>query len=337
MSDTFIRQWHMLRLVPRFPSKVCATELVHSLADAGFEVTRRTLQRGLARLSEIYPLMCNERSKPFGWSWSADAAFLDIPSMDSHTALTFWLANQHLKPLLPKTTLQKLQPHITAAEEVLNRINSDMGAPAWRNKIRVMQQGPNLKAASIDDDVQNQVYDGLLRNRKLSVNYKPRSKAEKQYELNPLGLILKGGISYLVCSIRNYTDIRLLVLYRIRQASVLDVPLTMPDNFDLDDYIESGEMGFKLKGEITFKALFSKAAALHLRERAMSDDQTMAMQEDGRVLLTATIQDTSELHWWLLGFGSQVEVLEPENLRRGMIKSIKSAYNLYLIDDAIQK
>lgn len=332
-----MRQWQMLRLVPRFPLKVSTLDLVHRLADAGFEVTRRTLQRDLARLSEIYPLVCNERSKPFGWSWAADAAFLDIPSMDSHTALTLWLANQHLKPLLPKTTLQKLKPHIKTAEAVLNRIDTDKGAPAWRNRIRVMQQGPSLKAASIDDDVQNQVYDGLLRNRKLSVCYKPRSKAEKEYELNPLGLILKGGISYLVCSIRDYSDVRVLVLHRMRQVSVLDVPLTMSDSFDLDDYIRSGEMGFKLKGEITFKALFTKAAALHLRERALSDDQTMAEQEDGRVLLTATVQNTSELHWWLLGFGNQVEVLEPENLRREIIRSIKSAYNLYAFDDDIQK
>jgi len=325
-----MRQWQMLRLIPRFPSKVSTSDLVHSLADEGFVVTRRTLQRDLAKLAIIYPLVCDERNKPFGWSWSKDAAFLDIPSMDSHTALAFWMANQHLKPLLPTTTLQTLQPHFDAATKVLNHIETNHGAPAWRKKVRVLPQGQELKPVRIDDDVQQQVYDGLLRNRKLMVNYKPRSEDhEKEYMLNPLGLVLKGGISYLVCTIKAYSDIRLLVLHRICKASVLDQPLSTPDGFDLDDYIESGEMGFKHKDEIMFKALFSKAAALHLRERALSDDQTIVEQNDGRVLIKASIQNTSELRWWLLGFGDQVEVLEPQSVRDEMISVIKSSAKRY--------
>jgi len=330
MSDTFMRQWQMLRLIPRFPSKVSTSDLVHSLADEGFEVTRRTLQRDLAKLAVIYPLVCDERNKPFGWSWSKDAAFLDIPSMDSHTALAFWMANQHLKPLLPTITLQTLQPHFDAATKVLNHIETNHGAPAWRKKVRVLSQGQELKQVRIDDDVQQQVYDGLLRNRKLMVNYKPRSEDYgKEYTLNPLGLVLKGGISYLLCTIKAYSDIRLLVLHRICKARVLDQPLSIPDGFDLDDYIESGEMGFKRKDEIRFKALFSKAAALHLRERALSDDQTIVEQSDGRVLITASIQNTSELRWWLLGFGDQVEVLEPQSVRDEMIAVIKSSAKRY--------
>ena len=184
----------------------------------------------------------------------------------------------------------------------------------------------------IDSDVQNNVYDGLLRNRKLSVNYTPRSGVQKNYDIHPLGLILKAGISYLVCSIREYSDIRLLALHRISQAIILDIPSNTPDGFDLDDYIESGEMGFKRKGEIMFKALFSKAAALHLGERPLSDTQTISEQDDGRMLITANIQDTSELRWWLHGFGSQVEVLQPEYIRHEMIKTIQASMKRYGIE-----
>jgi len=330
MSDTFMRQWHMLRLIPRFPSKASTSQLAHSLADEGFEVTRRTLQRDLAKLAVIYPLVCDERNKPFGWSWSSDAAFLDIPSMDSHTALAFWMANQHLKPLLPTTTLKKLQPHFDAAKEVLNHIETNHGAPAWRKKVRVLPQGQELKAVQVDDDVQQQVYDGLLRNRKIMVTYKARCEAHaKEYALNPLGMVLKDGISYLVCSIKNYSDIRLLTLHRIQKASVLDQPLSIPDGFNLDAYIQSGEFGFRLQGTIAFKALFSKAAALHLGERPLSDEQMMRVQDDERVLITASIQDTSELRWWLLGFGSQVEVLQPEYIRNEIIKIIQASMKRY--------
>jgi predicted DNA-binding transcriptional regulator YafY len=36
------------------------------------------------------------------------------------------------------------------------------------------------------------------------------------------------------------------------------------------------------------------------------------------VLVEATVADTRQLRWWLLGFGGRVEVLEPEGLRGEM-------------------
>jgi len=317
MSDTLMRQWQMLRQVPRYPLKVSTAELKQKLADEGFETTQRTIQRDLVRLSTIYPLASDEEGKPFGWSWMADADVMDIPSMDSHTALAFWMAGEHLEPMLPKTTLRQLRPHFRTAAQVLDNIATDKGAPAWRDKVRVLHRGPKLQAPAIDVDVQNQVYDALLRNRRLVVTYVPRGQENgKEYEINPLGLVFKNGIIYLVCSMWDYPDIRLLTLHRIQNSELLDKPATAPSNFNLDAYISSGELEFAVGGDIQLKALFSSDAVFHLGERPLSDDQKIAEQQDGRVLVTATVQDTSELRWWLLGFGDGVEVLKPVKLRR---------------------
>ncbi len=329
MSSTLMRQWQMLRLIPRHPSKVATSDLMQSLADSGFKVTHRTLQRDLIKLSEIYPLRCDNKSKPFGWSWHAGAV-MDIPGMDSHTALAYWLADQHLRPLLPKSTLTKLQAHFDAATKVLNSIPTNKGTPAWRNKVRVLHRGPNLKSPAIDEDVQNHVYDALLRHRKLRMTYQARGKAEKEYELNPLGLILKDGISYLVCTIWDYKDIRLLTLHRIKQANMMkNTPATVPKGFDLDDYIASGKLDFVIKDRVALKARFSTSTAFHLEERPLSDDQVLTPFDDDNMLLTATVQDTNELRWWLLGFGDQVEVLEPEDMRKDMKQILQSAANQY--------
>ena len=48
---------------------------------------------------------------------------------------------------------------------------------------------------------------------------------------------------------------------------------------------------------------------------SLSEDHRTTEQSDGRILVEATVADTSQLRWWLLGFGSQVEVLEPISLR----------------------
>jgi len=325
-----MRQWQMLRQVPRYPLKVSTAELKQKLADEGFETTQRTIQRDLVRLSTIYPLASDEEGKPFGWSWMAEADVMDIPGMDSHTALVFWLASQHLEPMLPKATVHKLQPHFRAAARMLDNLATDRGALAWRDKIRVLHRGPKLQIPAIDAEAQNQVYDALLRNRRLAITYAPRwQEGEKEYEINPLGLVLKDGITYLVCSMWDYPDIRLLALHRIRAAEVLYKPATSFDEFNLDDYIASGELHFSVGGTIHLKALFSKDAAFHLEERPLSDDQVIIAQGEEHMLVSATVQDTAELRWWLLGYGDTLEVLEPQGLReefQGIISRMAAKY-----------
>jgi predicted DNA-binding transcriptional regulator YafY len=44
-------------------------------------------------------------------------------------------------------------------------------------------------------------------------------------------------------------------------------------------------------------------------------DQVIEELDDDRALVRATVQDTAELHWWLLGFGELVEVRAPAALR----------------------
>lgn len=298
MSDTLMRQWQMLRLIPRQPAKVSTSELIQRLADEGFSTTPRTLQRDLVRMSSIYPLLCDDRDKPFGWSWSRDANVHEVPGIDSDTALAFYLAEKHLEPLLPRTTIKRLWPHFRRAEEVLDQADADKGNPAWRNKVRVLHRGPDLKSPVIVPDVQSAIYDALLRNRRLDVAYLPRgAEAPKQYELNPLGLVLKDGLFYLVCSVWDYEDIRLLTLHRMSSAIVMDIPCAVPDYFDLDDYISSGELDFAIGGDIRLKARISKQVALHLEERPLHADQQLSECEGGSYLLESTAKNTNELRW----------------------------------------
>jgi len=330
MSDTLMRQWQMLRLIPRQPSKISTTELMHRLADDGFNTTARTLQRDLVRLSSVYPLLCDDRDKPFGWSWDKHANVHEVPGIDSDTALAFYLAEKHLEPLLPRTTLKRLAPHFKRAEQVLDQADGGKGNPAWRNKVRVLHRGPGLKNPAIVPAVQSAVYDALLRNRRLDVKYLPRgSETAKEYELNPLGLVLKDGLFYLVCSMWDYPDIRLLLLHRMPAATVMDIPCSTPDGFDLDDYIASGELDFAVGEKIELKARIGKNMAIHLQERPLHSNQVITEFDDGRMLLSVTVQDTNELRWWLLGFGDQVEILEPVSLRedfRVLVQNMAKAY-----------
>ncbi len=48
----------------------------------------------------------------------------------------------------------------------------------------------------------------------------------------------------------------------------------------------------------------------------------MGNEDDDYFRLTATVDDTAQLRWWLLSFGSKVEVLEPAGRREEMENNI---------------
>ena len=76
----------MLRLIPRYPRKITAREISEMLGGHDFDVSKRTIERDLQSLSEVFPLVCDDRDKPFGWSWNKGAASFDLPGMSNTEA-----------------------------------------------------------------------------------------------------------------------------------------------------------------------------------------------------------------------------------------------------------
>jgi predicted DNA-binding transcriptional regulator YafY len=47
------------------------------------------------------------------------------------------------------------------------------------------------------------------------------------------------------------------------------------------------------------------------------------------VLIEASVLDTPQLRWWLLGFGDAVEVVEPKSLRREFAEMSRAMASYY--------
>ncbi|MGH8279998.1 MAG: WYL domain-containing protein, partial [Gammaproteobacteria bacterium] len=149
MTDTLQRQWYMLRLIPREPRRVSVDEIQKQLAAADFGVSARTLQRDLIALSGLFPLVMDDRNRPYGWSWKKDGRIFDLPGMDPQTALTFKLVEMFLGGVMPPTVRQGLDPHLRNAAEVLKQ----RPLRRWVERVRVIRSRQTLKAPHIDREV----------------------------------------------------------------------------------------------------------------------------------------------------------------------------------------
>jgi predicted DNA-binding transcriptional regulator YafY len=314
MNETILRFLTMLRMLPRAPRKIDTATMESKLRDEGYTVTRRTIQRDLHQLARTFPLTCDEH-RPAGWCWAPDAALLDLPGMDPNTALTFTLVERFLAPLLPRSTFGRIRPYLTHAQQVLEALPTN-ALGRWPAKVRVIHRGPPLRLPEIDEAMLDAVTRGLLDGRRLEVAYRSREKGDLiRCQLNPLGFVVKGGVAYLVCTFWDYTDVRQVVLHRVQHAEMLDEPAIVPEGFELDRYIQEGEFSYPVGEPMHLEAVFSRGAHLHLQDTPLSADQRLTELDDERVLLRATVDNTAELRWWLLGVGELVEVLAPADLR----------------------
>lgn len=331
MSDTLLRQWELLRSIPRAPRKIDVATLMQKLEGAGYPTNKRTIQRDLNALSLIFPLQSDTQSIPYGWSWSADAPAFDLPAMDGPTALTLRLIEQFIPTLLPATIRDLLAAQFTRARAVLDA-NPDNTLKHWANSVRVVPREMPLLPPKFNNDAVRVVYDSLLAGRRFTADYRSRAidaDELKPYEVSPLGLVARGPLLYLVCTLWNYQDIRQLALHRVVSAVLTDKAVSKPEGFDLDHYIEQGEFQYPIGPIIQLKAKFTREAAGHLYETPLSEDQTIENLDAEHVLVTANVQDTAQLNWWLSGFGALVEVQEPVDLRRRMIEGAIALNDIY--------
>ena len=331
--ETLHRQWQMLRLLPRYPLKVTAKGLCEKLHAENYEVTKRTIERDLMSLSESFPIVADERDKPYGWSWAKDGAIFDLPGISITEALTFNLVEQHLKSILPASTLAQLQPYFITASQKLGSMSQNTPVNSWLDKVRVIQPTISLLPPDIDSESQRVVSEGLLQDKQLKVRYQKLGEVKmEEYVVHPLGLVERGQIIYLVCTMFTYKDVRILSLHRIRSVAMLSDPSKRPVKFSMDDYIASGAFGFGGEETIRLKAIFKNPAGSHLHETPLSLDQVLLAQDDKHLHLSATVINTEQLRWWLLGFGESVEVLAPVKLRKSMAKSAQLSSNIYRED-----
>jgi hypothetical protein len=87
MGTALMRQWLVLALLPKPPRRVDAAFIAASLAARELKIHLRTIQRDLIELASVFPIVADERSKPYGWRWSEDAQLL--PATPSCPALAW--------------------------------------------------------------------------------------------------------------------------------------------------------------------------------------------------------------------------------------------------------
>ena len=79
---------------------------------------------------------------------------------------------------------------------------------------------------------------------------------------------------------------------------------------------------------VTVRVVFSSRVARYIRERLWHPSQRFRDLPDGRLEVTLRVADTLEVRRWILGHGTDAEVMEPDGLREALRQEAESLARL---------
>ncbi len=130
-----------------------------------------------------------------------------------------------------------------------------------------------------------------------------------------------------------YTDVhdevRMLKLVRFIEVEPTDEPFDKPENFRIEDKLGAAWRLIPEGKEHKIVLLFSKKVATNVSEVLWHKSQQHKILDDGRCEMTFTIDGINEIAWWLCGYGDQVLVVKPPELRDRVEAVLRSALKQY--------
>ncbi|MFC4654001.1 helix-turn-helix transcriptional regulator [Rheinheimera marina] len=184
-QTTIARHWELLKLLPSHGPGLESKVFTQKLADSGFQISKRTVERDLQELSAIFPIQCNDKSIPYGWHWLAGAG-LHFSALTVTEALSLALVESQVRQLLPAPLLSSIAPLFAQANQKLNALKQSVANTKSPDKFVSVTPTMPLQPPALDEQILRQLQQALLDEKQLDVRYHSLHKNSiKCYRLNP--------------------------------------------------------------------------------------------------------------------------------------------------------
>jgi predicted DNA-binding transcriptional regulator YafY len=289
------------------------------------EVSERTIHRDMESLSAAGVPVTAERGTNGGWSLMEDYS-TNLTGLSEAEIQAVFLTR-------PARLLADLGLH-QAAEAALIKLLAALpslsrrGAEHARQRIYVDTAGWHHPEEAVP--YLPTLQDAIWQERKAQLTYQRSDGATVERLVDPLGLVAKGNIWYLVAAVEG--EMRTYRISRIRSADITDQVCRRPRHFDLAAYWEQSSTHFKAslpRYPATLRADALILPQMRNASRYAHIEDIAPADPDGWHRISMRFEEENSASAYVLGFGAHIEVVEPRALREKVIAAAQGIVALY--------
>jgi proteasome accessory factor B len=172
--------------------------------------------------------------------------------------------------------------------------------------------------------------EAIAQRRPLEATYISfHDKGQIRTRLEPYWLMFNERAWYIIGRSSRHRAVRTFKLGRFKRLVKGEGRFRPPANLTLEQHL--GNAWRIMRGDKTYEVhlKFSPLISPNVAEVNWHATQRVTWDDDGCVHFHATVDGLDEIVWWVLGYGPEVEVIEPANLRTRLADMTRRTLGLY--------
>lgn len=262
----------------------------------------------------------------------------------------YYLAERPVASQLALAPKETLAVRLALTSGALNKGGpfADYAVTAWK-KIELALTGDSLQSvqssisknttyapvypqsgAKTESEIVDCLADSIERNKRMSVVYcSQRSGETKALLIDPYALVFRRHNWYLIAFSHSHGRTIQLKLVRIVKAAKTGESFQLPHDFSVDSfYAKSWEIWTGGEEQLV-RVKFSPRVARIIRETKRHPTQELQDTPDGGVIFSVRVSGIEEIGFWILSWGGDAEVIEPDELRTSINEAARKIISIY--------
>lgn len=175
------------------------------------------------------------------------------------------------------------------------------------------------------DRIFTQLLTAILRKQILTIQYyNPSEHKNITTSLSPYHLMYNEQLWHVLGSSSYHNGISVFLLKNIKELKVQDKCFIKDKRFDVSEYFGRAWSMIPEGKLYNVKLRFLPDVAYTVAQTQWHSTQQVTFEKEGSAIIEFRVDGLSEIIWWILSYGDQVQVLAPQILRQRILEKARN-------------
>lgn len=324
MKQERVKSWRLLEIdkILKSGKKVTAVSIAEEIGG----VSSRTIQRDIEYLRDMYSAPIEYDASRKSYYYSEPNFYIESVPLSEGELFSIALFDQLLEQYR-NTPLEGDLRNIFSKIVACLPENITVDSNFIENHVTYIPDSTGF----IKSDIFSTIFKSLHLRKTLQFDYRPLQKTSYMTRfLDPYHAVCQKGNWYIIGLCHDKNEVRVFNFSRMKNVSITNDSFEIPETFKPEDYFDK-EVGIWLSSKKSYdvELLISKDIGTFALDKQWHSNQIVKQNDDGSVYVKFTTTQLPEIKRWVLGQGSTVKVIGPEELREEVLNEFRNVINLY--------